>query len=821
MTLPSVALAWQATGFSVIPILPDGTKRPAVRWAPFIQQAADAGQVHDWWQSNVDHGIALIMGAVSGGAEMLELEGRACDQESLSAIEQACTEAGIVDLWHTLCRDGYSEASPSGGLHLIYRITDHEVPGNEKVARRPATDQELEHDPQDKIKVLAETRGERGYVIVAPTSGRCHPSGTPWTNLAGGPGDVGGITWEERCLLHECIRRVLDRTQRDLPAPVQQRAALVGVDQLASGSGTRPGDDFDSVDWGDPLLLGGSGWTPSHRVGKTIYWTRPGKDPRDGFSATTGRDPARDRLYVFSTSTTFPVEEPLTKFHVYALLHHGGDHAAAAKELRKMGFGSASPQAPGLRDFSPPGLIDPESCEEFTLDALGAIKRLASYVAGDFIYVHEEKQYYMWSGRRWRPDHNSELAQRWEALTSDLLDCEQDNVRKWATTKARAPQFTSWVVSNLRTVRDMTTSRSRFDRDRGVVNLRNGTLDLRTMQFRVHDRDDRITRIFNACYDQTADCPQWTKFMDEVLPDRAVREYVQRACGMSLLGDADQRALFLAYGPTGTGKSQFLETLKYIFGEYGMSASIGAFVPSRDGKGPSPEVHRMRGKRFVCTSETADSMKFDEETVKRLTGRDTMSTRNLYQAEQEWVPECAIWIATNYKPRFASDDDAIWSRSKLIPFLTQFGVAGRPMILDFARKFLFDEADGIFNWMLEGLVDYLRHGLQEPDEIKAQVAEHRREVDTVAMFLEDTIEEGRLAMEPEASISFAQLYKLYMDWCQKTYERPLGVRKFSPRVERIHPSIQKSHSMGSRTFKGLRYAGFWTPADWDQKPISN
>jgi putative DNA primase/helicase len=42
---------------------------------------------------------------------------------------------------------------------------------------------------------------------------------------------------------------------------------------------------------------------------------------------------------VFSTSTDFPAEQGMSKQHVYALLHHGGDHQAAARELSRQGYG--------------------------------------------------------------------------------------------------------------------------------------------------------------------------------------------------------------------------------------------------------------------------------------------------------------------------------------------------------------------------------------------------------------------------------------------------------------------------------------------------
>ena len=78
------------------------------------------------------------------------------------------------------------------------------------------------------------------------------------------------------------------------------------------------------------------------------YWTRPGKDRRNGYSATTGYADDADRLKVFTSSwPPFADGEVYTKFAAYALLNHGGDYQAAARELGRIGYGSQQPaQAP-------------------------------------------------------------------------------------------------------------------------------------------------------------------------------------------------------------------------------------------------------------------------------------------------------------------------------------------------------------------------------------------------------------------------------------------------------------------------------------------
>ncbi len=119
------------------------------------------------------------------------------------------------------------------------------------------------------------------------------------------------------------------------PPPVPIRPAL----PRPAGGGPTPGEDFEQqVDWAD--ILTPHGWTFAYQRGTTRYWIRPGKERRDGISATTGRAGDRDRLYVFTDATDLPAREPITKFHALAVLEHGGRHADAGRALRRQGYGS-------------------------------------------------------------------------------------------------------------------------------------------------------------------------------------------------------------------------------------------------------------------------------------------------------------------------------------------------------------------------------------------------------------------------------------------------------------------------------------------------
>jgi hypothetical protein len=328
------ALKFATAGISVVPVANDGSKRPGIdSWKKYQERQPEANDLMRWFSKPQD-GLGLICGKVSGNLEMLELEGRAVAEGIHEQAADIAAASGLADIWKTI-NDGYIEVTPSGGLHWLYRISDGEVPGNTKIARRPGEN--------GGVEVLVETRGEGGFVIVAPSAGAIHPSGGAWKILHGSPESIPTLTMAEREALHAIFHAFDSMPQVE----------AIKHEIAPSNDGTlSPGDDYNQrVQW--EQILEPLGWKKVFTAKGTTYWRRPGKET--GISATTGRN-GGDNLFVFTTSTTFEAEKPYSKFAAFAHLEHQGDFRAAARELRKMGFGGIAMATPVL---SSPALITP------------------------------------------------------------------------------------------------------------------------------------------------------------------------------------------------------------------------------------------------------------------------------------------------------------------------------------------------------------------------------------------------------------------------------------------------------------------------------
>jgi KaiC/GvpD/RAD55 family RecA-like ATPase len=401
------ALEFAANGIAAVPVATDGSKRPGISsWKEYQSRLPNPQELMTWFATA--EGVGVICGAVSGNLEMLELEGRAVADKLHLDLKEMAQNAGLTEVWNRI-NNGYVEITPSGGLHWLYRI-DGQVPGNTKLARRPGEN--------GGIDVLAETRGEGGFVIVAPTNGTCHPSGGAWSMLVGSPRSIPTLTAAERDQLHK-----LFVTFDAIP-----KQEAITEDIKVKTDGSTPGDDYNAkVTW--EQILEPLGWTKVYTTrDKVTAWRRPGKT--DGISATTNHA-GNDKLFVFSTSTIFESERSYTKFAVYAIVEHNSDFSSAAKALRAQGYGSALKEL-GTLEIHSPSLVQLHDEEGQVKESSWIPKQIADLELEDenppSMLRREDGNCLLYAGKVNAIFGESESGKTWIALEAIRQELEKNNI---------------------------------------------------------------------------------------------------------------------------------------------------------------------------------------------------------------------------------------------------------------------------------------------------------------------------------------------------------------------------------------------------------
>lgn len=340
-------------------------------------------------------------------------------------------------------------------------------------------------------------------------------------------------------------------------------------------------------------------------------------------------------------------------------------------------------------------------------------------------------------------------------------------------------------------------SESDFDRDLWLLNLSNGTLDLRTRELRKHDPDDLITRLANVDYHPTASCPRWNSFIEEIMDpgeghctenEKAdIRDekakLLQRYLGYCLSGDTSSEALLIMYGPTSrNGKSVCVEVVRAVLGDYARTAQAETvtITKHKDGSGPTEDIARLAGARMVSIAEIPQGMKLNTAVVKQLTGRDAVTARFLGQNSFEFAPQFKLLLHTNHLPQCSDLSIFDSGRVLVLPFSRHFEPWEQdPRLKDELRRP--DNLSGVLNWLLDGLQEFMKRRLDPPAAVLSAIDAYRSDSDKLSRFVEDAL---KPVIDGEETTS--AVYSVYQTWCRVNGVFPEGSQNFRRGLERIN-----------------------------------
>jgi putative DNA primase/helicase len=445
-----------------------------------------------------------------------------------------------------------------------------------------------------------------------------------------------------------------------------------------AGAGKRPGDDYnDRATWDD--ILTPHGWTKAGRLGPGFAWRRPEKtDP--GISATTGQRDDADRLYVFTTSTVFESEKPYTKFGAYALLEHGGDYAAAAKALRRAGYGEPDKprdQAADLRglvadaprtegNLAVVRELKPATRKPDTYTDSGNADLLVDRHATHLRYVPSRGAWLTWADTHWAWCEDDGEALQAAIDTIEAIDSADDDAHKHKI-RSLSRRSLEAMIAIARRHTEMRVASDALDADAYALNTPDGVVDLRDSTLRPHDPAEMHTKVTGATYRPDAAPERWLEFLRDTFGgDEEMVTFVQRLAGYSACGIVLHHVLPFLHGAGGNGKSVFLDVVVSVLGDYASTAPSGFLMAG--GREDENAVARLAGLRLVVCSEVNQSARFDEAKVKLLTGGDKLTARFLYQRHFTFKPSHTLWLMGNHQPRVDAGGESFWRRLRLLPF---------------------------------------------------------------------------------------------------------------------------------------------------------
>lgn len=308
-----------------------------------------------------------------------------------------------------------------------------------------------------------------------------------------------------------------------------------------------------------------------------------------------------------------------------------------------------------------------------------------------------------------------------------------------------------------------------LDADPWVLNTPAGILNLRTGSIGPHDPAALLTKMTAASPEN--ECPAFLATLERVLPDAAVRDYLQRLAGYALTGVVRDHVVPFWFGSGRNGKSVIVNAIKHALGDYAITLNPEVLMESRNDRHPT-EVAVLRGTRLAVCSEVDSGRQWNESRLKRLTGGDPITARYIARDPFEFEPTHKLIVVANAKPGLRVVDDAIRGRIHLVSFGVTIPEAERDRALpDKLRA----EAGGILGWALVGCLDWQQTGLAPPEAVRAATAGYFESEDSIAQWIGD-------CCRPVGQITLAAAHKSYREWCDSNAVSPIGRNTFGDQL---------------------------------------
>ncbi len=315
-SLLEAALLYKDWGYSVIPV--GENKRPPLQWKKFQKERMNERAIFRYFNSPFVQGVGIVCGDISGQFEALDFDDK--NDPARSIYDRFQTDLLKKD--PLLASKLVPAITKNNGHHLYYKCS--QIGSSTALAQRPSTLDELKVNPSWRIRVLIETIGNGGMVIVPPSMG--------YHFVHHGLKDVPTIQPADRTLLDQ-----LARSYNLYKAPV----FLPHTFPLTPASSDQPLTDYNER--GDVIsLLQHCNWYMVYSTPERTYFRRPGKT--EHYTSAHFHHQLR-RFWVWSTSTQFTAQTPYTPSAVYAFLRCNQNFRQAAKELISLGYGKAYKRA--------------------------------------------------------------------------------------------------------------------------------------------------------------------------------------------------------------------------------------------------------------------------------------------------------------------------------------------------------------------------------------------------------------------------------------------------------------------------------------------
>ncbi len=305
-----------------------------------------------------------------------------------------------------------------------------------------------------------------------------------------------------------------------------------------------------------------------------------------------------------------------------------------------------------------------------------------------------------------------------------------------------------------------------------VLNLKNGLLDIMTMELTPHTHTHLSTVQMDFEYDPSKDCPVFDKFCNDILTPEQ-QTYVYEYMGYCLTGlpNVYQQFMMLVGAP-GSGKGTLLKCLQNLIGmEHCCSIDLQMLEKNQFA------LYRLYGKSLNICADLPKSSLGETSQLKKITGNDVLLGEPKGKDSFEFKNKCKLIASMNDLPYVDEHNMAFFRRIQWIEIDKVIkGTDDEDPELD-AKLSTPAEQSGILNVLLPYIQKIVKQKRftwnKTPEDARVWYTERQN---PVIYFFRKCIEEA------DGNVSKKDMHILYEMWCEEKGIEPMSQKDLSEKL---------------------------------------
>lgn len=446
------------------------------------------------------------------------------------------------------------------------------------------------------------------------------------------------------------------------------------------------------------------------------------------------------------------------------------------------------------------------------------LSQLMSKIEVDFKYTNGE--WYFFNGMIWKQDKESlEFRKRTVRLSNNfnrILSFYESKKAgeghgiimkniKSLINKLHKTGFEDEIIKGAKMYYNDEHFFSNLNSKKHLVPFSNGVYDLLENKFRKTTKEDYVNLIVNYDYNVETKNLEVIDFINKVLPNKGVRDYVLKKMSECLNGDIPNTNFLMFIGDGANGKSQLLNLMKLTMGDLGEKVEVTLLTRKRNNANEAnTEKIKLMNKRFAFLSEPEDGEKINIGLLKELTGSEEIVARGLYQEAVSFVMEAKLFLACNELPEIKGEDTALWRRIRVIDFPSRFVEDPKEENEYKIDRTLPSRMREDITWrqtFANLLLDYYNKDIPEPNEVKIKTNEYRQENNPLVSWLEESI-----VPNEDSVVNLKDICYLYYGKEISKREKTKTKKEVEKWISKKYPYLE--HLCKDSRFNGVKYSGW-------------